>query len=74
MTDNGTGKNLDIDIDIDVNVIIDALIASPVFLNRLRNVLLKDVRAKGDLYGPRFSKPPVANASLIQPVAPNRLQ
>ena len=64
----------DLEIQIDAQTIMDALLNNPVFITRLRNVLLKDVRAKGDLYGPRFSKPPVANASLIQPVAPNRLQ
>lgn len=64
----------DLEIQIDAQSIMDALLNNPVFIARLRNVLLKDVRAKGDLYGSRFSKPPIANASLIQPVAPNRLQ
>ena len=74
MSGTGMDRDLNIDVSIDINAIMDALLNNPVFITRLRNVLLKDVRAKGDLYGPRFSKPPIANASLIQPVAPNRIQ
>ena len=65
---------LDVEVAIQIRVFVKEMMRDPQFLTELRNLLLKDVRAKGDLYGPRFSKPPVANASLIQPVAPNRIQ
>ena len=65
---------LDVEVAIQIRVFVKEMMRDPQFLTELRNLLLKDVRAKGDLYGPRYSKPPVANASLIQPVAPNRIQ
>ena len=66
--------NESIDIEIEINAIMDALIANPVFLTRLRNLLLKDARSKGDVLGSRFSKPPISTAILIQPVANKRIQ
>ena len=66
--------NESIDIEIEIDAIMDALIASPEFLTRLRNLLLKDARSKGDVLGSRFSKPPISTAILIQPVANKRIQ
>ena len=72
--DDGDNVVVNLSSDISIGELILALEHDPRFAAMVIRVQAKSARNTGSPLNNRYSKPPVANASLIQPVAPNRLQ